>query len=203
MLGGNLGSLLYGDVSVMVQKELKKVIVKNDDLEQYSRRSCLRIAGIIEDATEDVTQKVMELAQSIAAHISIHDIDRAHRVGKPRDDFPDSEEDITDIARERRLRKIIVKFTNTSARPNMLKGRAVLRTRNANTYINENLTKQRRDLAFESRKLKKSGRIDKTWVYNGNVYIKDNDDNKLCITSMGDLDPFQPPRQRLAAGQPV
>ena len=70
-----------------VQKELKKVIVKNDD-EQYSRRSCLRIAGTNEpqDGNEDVTQKVMELAQSIAAPISIHDIDRAHRVGKPRDD---------------------------------------------------------------------------------------------------------------------
>ena len=58
-------------------------------------------------------------------------------------------------------------------------------------------------MAFESRKLKKAGRIVKTWVYNGNIYIKGNDDNKLCITSMEDLDPFQPPRQRLAAGQPV
>ena len=40
-----------------VQKELKKVIVKNDDLEQYSRRTCLIIAGIKENDTEDVTQK--------------------------------------------------------------------------------------------------------------------------------------------------
>ena len=68
----------------------------------------------------------MELAQSIAAHISIHDINRAHRVGKPRDDFLNSEEDITDEAREPRPRKIIVKFTNTSERLNMLKRRAVL-----------------------------------------------------------------------------
>ena len=93
----------------------------------------------------------MELAQSIAAHISIHDIDSAHRVGKPRDDFPDSEEDITDGVGEQRPREIIVKFTNKSAHLNMLKGR---RTRNANTYINEDLTKKRRDLAFESLKLK-------------------------------------------------
>ena len=114
----------------------------------------------------------------------------------------DSEEDITDEVREPRSREIIVKFTNTSVRLHMLKGRAVLRTRNANTYINEDLTKKRRDLGFESRKLKKAGRIDKTWVYNCNVYIKDKGDNKLCITSMEDLDPFQPPKQRLAAGQP-
>lgn len=144
----------------------------------------------------------MELAQSVAAPITTNDIDRAHRVGKSRDDFPESGEDISDEPREARSREIIVKFTNTSARLHMLKGRAVLRERRANTYINEDLTKKRRDLAFESRKLKKAGRIDKTWVYNGNVFVKDNDDNKLRITSMQDLDPYQPPRQGHTASQP-
>ena len=186
-----------------VQKELKKVIVKTDDLEQYSRRSCLRITGIKETGNENVTQKVMDLAQSVAAPITLQDIDRVHRVSKSRDDFPDPEEDISDEARELRSREIIVKFTNTSAPLHMLKGRAILRERNAHTYINEDFTKKRRDMTFESRKLKKAGRIDKTWVFNGNVYIKDNGDNKVCITSMEDLDPFQPPRQRLEAGQPV
>ena len=47
----------------------------------------------------------------------------------------DSEEDITDEAREPRSREIIVKFTNTSVRLHMLKGRAVLRTRNANITL--------------------------------------------------------------------
>ena len=125
-----------------VQKQLKKVIVKTDDLEQYSRRSCLRIAGIKETGNEDVTKKVLDLAQSVAAPITLQDIDRAHRVGKSRDDFPDPEEDISDGAREPRSREIIVKFTNTSARLHMLKGRAVLRERNAHTYINEDLTKK-------------------------------------------------------------
>ena len=123
-----------------VQKELKKVIVKTDDLEQYSRRSCLRIAGIKETSNEDVTQKVMNLAQSVAAPITLQDIDRAHRVGKSRDDFPDPEENISDEALGPRSREIIVKFTNTSARLHMLIGRAVLRERNEHTYINEDLT---------------------------------------------------------------
>ena len=44
-----------------VQQELKQATVRNDDLEQYSRRACLRIAGINETSNEDVAKKVMEL----------------------------------------------------------------------------------------------------------------------------------------------
>ena len=69
-----------------VQQELKQATVRNDDLEQYSRRACLRIAGINETSNEDVTKKVMELAHRVNANITIQDIDKAHRVGKPSDE---------------------------------------------------------------------------------------------------------------------
>ena len=39
--------------------------VKTDDLEQYSRRSCPRIAGIAERDDEDVTQLVLNLANRV------------------------------------------------------------------------------------------------------------------------------------------
>ena len=69
-----------------VQQELKQATVRNDDLEQYSRRACLRIAGINETSNEDVAKKVMELAHRVNANITIQDIDRAHRGGKPSDE---------------------------------------------------------------------------------------------------------------------
>ena len=50
----------------------------------------------------------------------------------------------------------------------------------------------RRDLAYECRRLQKSKRINKTWIYNGHVFINDNSDNKLRITSTEDLQRFQP-----------
>ena len=190
------------------QQDLKQAIVKNEDLEQYSRRACLRIAGIQESRNEDVTQIIMQLAQHVKAAISPHDIDRAYRVGKPKyvtsEDFPESEEEISDELNEPKIsREILVKFTNTSARLRMLKGRAVLRTNKENTFINEDLTKKRRDLAFQCRKLKKDKHIQKTWVYNGNVFILDNDSNKVRITALEDLDPYKPPTPRLGAGQPA
>ena len=191
-----------------VQQELKQATVRNDDLEQYSRRACLRIAGINETSNEDVAKKVMELAHRVNANITIQDIDEAHRVGKPSDeateDLSEQEQDISDEPREpKRSQEIIVKFTNYSARLRMLKGRAILCENKQNVFINEDLTKKRRNLAFQCRKLKKDKHIQKTWVYNGNVFILDNDGNKVRITALEDLDPYKPAPRGQAVGQPT
>lgn len=171
-----------------VEKALKESFIRNDELEQYSRRSCLRITGIAESANEDVSKIVLDLSRRIKVDITPQDIDRAHRVGRPRDN-----RGVGSQSRDsNKGREIIVKFTNTSARLKYLKGRVALRDENAHIYINEDLTKVRRDLAYECRRLQKSKRINKTWIYNGHVFINDNSDNKLRITSTEDLQRFQP-----------
>lgn len=115
-----------------VQTDLKQAIVRSDDLEQYSRRSCLRISGIVESANEDTTKLVLDLAERVGANIDPTDIDRSHRVGRIRD-----ENDISDEPRmPPRAREIIIKFNNYSARLKLLKGRATLREQKAKVYIN-------------------------------------------------------------------
>ena len=57
-----------------VQNELRNVSMRNDDLEQYSRRSCLRISGIKEIQNEDTKQLVLNLAGEVGADISIDDM---------------------------------------------------------------------------------------------------------------------------------
>ena len=131
---------------------------------------------------------MLDLSRRIKVDITPQDIDRAHRVGRPRDNHG-----VGSQSRDpNKGREIIVKFTNTSARLKYLKGRVALRDENARIYINEDLTKVRRDLAYECRRLQKSKRINKTWIYNGHVFINDNSDNKLRITSIEDLQRFQP-----------
>lgn len=120
---------------IKLQQTLKQVITKNDDLEQYSRRSCLRISGIPEEDDEDVPRLVLTLANRVGATIRPNDIDRAHRVGKVKSEAMDDNERPAGInetrsrasARVHSSREIIVKFQNYSARLNLLKGRAVLR----------------------------------------------------------------------------
>ena len=87
-----------------------------------------------------------------------------------------------------------LKFRSSDARLELMKARKFCRERKLKIYINEDLTKTRKNLAFACRKLKKDAKstVAKTWVYNGNVFIQDNDDNKVRVTTMEDLDPYIP-----------
>ena len=171
------------DVIDKLQSDMKAMITKNDELEQYSRRSCVRVSGIAEKPNEDVTQLVLDLADRISADINVPDIDRTHRVGKVQSD--------NTPGRKHAGREIIIKFTNYEARLRFLKGRAKLREQKVSVFINEDLTRTRKNLAFECRQLQKKKLIKKTWVYGGNVYIIDNTDSRLCVKSLEDLADFR------------
>ena len=68
------------------ENAIDQLLVKCDDNEQYSRRSCLRIHGVevkeIED--EDGIMNVLEdCYSSVNLQFDANDIDRAHRIGLP------------------------------------------------------------------------------------------------------------------------
>lgn len=176
----------------LIQGELKQATLRNDELEQYSRRSCLRISGVPETPNEDVSQVVFDIARRVGADIKSDDIDRTHRVGVVRDSNVNANEMAGDRRLRQRGREIIIKFNNYNARLKMLKGRSKLREQRASIYINEDLTKIRKDLAYECRRLVKAKSITKTWVYNGYVYLQDLSNNKVRVNSLGDLDKFKP-----------
>ena len=176
-----------------LEKEVSALKVKNDDIEQYSRRMCLRIAGIKERENENV-------------NINGDDIDRAHRVGRRTGsggatNGDENEQGVT----SGQIREIIIKFTNSSARLRLLQGRTKLRDNHINDiFINEDLTPARKELAYECRKLKRTrqSNVDKTWVYAGYPHIVDKSGNKVKITCMSDLDEYRP-EGRPAPSQPT
>ena len=193
-----------------LEKEVSDLKAKNDDIEQYSRRMCLRIAGLKEFDQENVTQRVLDFADNLNANINADDIDRAHRVGSRTgsdgaasgDEDEQGEQGIG--ATSSRSREIIIKFTNSSARLRLLQGRAKLRENNVkNVYINEDLTPARKELAYECRKLKRmrKSKVKKTWIYAGYPHILDKSGNKVKITCMSDLDDYR--EERPAPPQPM
>ena len=154
-----------------VKKELKDVSARNDDLEQYSRRSCLRISGIPEKVSEDTTHIVLDLADRCGSNIGVDDIDRSHRVGRVVSGEPQGTS---------RPREIIVKFRSHAARLQLLKGRAYLREQKLNIYVNEDLSKARKSLSHACKKLKKDSNS------HGSTMV-------MCLfTSLEDLNPYQP-----------
>ena len=181
--------LAAANTSISELKERVKCLARQqDELEQYSRKSCLRVSGVNETANEDINKVVLDLANHVEADISQSDIVAAHRLGI------DSSNDSgtgRSVVSKNKCRDIIIKFSNFDARYRMLKGRVKLRDAHSKVFINEELTRTRRMLAYESRQLKKKDLIKKTWVYKGNVYILDKSDNKLSVWCLDDLSPYQ------------
>ena len=175
-----------------VSKMEVTLATKVDDLEQYSRRSCLRIAGIEEKENEDTSELVLELADRLNIDVRPDDIEVSHRVGPLRrrqSAYVDGADDIGMMvdSQPSKSREIIVMFRNRNARLALLKGRAVLRKKREKTYINEDLTQARKSLAFQCRQLKRENKIQKTWVYNGNINIMDNNGKNVKISHITEL----------------
>ena len=175
------------NLKASVTKLEAKLITKIDDLEQYSRRSCVRIAGIPERDNENTDDHVLDLAARLDIDIGPRDIDRSHRVGPISSDT----NSIADDAQPRRPREIIVKLKGYQARLRLLQGRKTLRQNKENVYINEDLTKTRKSLAFECRKLRRERKILKTWVYDGNIFVTERGGSKLKVTQDSELDEYR------------
>ena len=65
---------------------IDQFIIKCDDNEQYSRRSCLRIHGIEcsdDERNDSVSEKVKECYEEMNLPFQDENIDRVHRSGKP------------------------------------------------------------------------------------------------------------------------
>ena len=97
---------LLSDENAQLQRRVEELEIKVDRAEQYSRRHCLRVCGIPETAGESVDEKIIEMATALDSDISIDDIDRSHRLGKPR----------RSNGQTVKPRDIIIKFTSYRAR---------------------------------------------------------------------------------------
>lgn len=149
-----------------------------EQAEQYSRRNCLRVSGLKEEASEDTDALVMRLASTVGSEIQISDIDRSHRVGNPRQ-------------QRDRPRDIIVKFSTYRMRQNFFKHRTALKDSGyRGVFVNEDLTRQRSTLLYEARKLFKSSLIKGAWSSDGTILVKDLSDRIHRVTSLSDLNAF-------------
>ena len=169
-----------------LEKKIEALENSVDDTEQYTRRSNLIFRGFAElGRGEDTDARILALVNDetdLAPPLQLADIARSHRLGAPR---PDA-----------RSRAIIVRFTSDRVRDTVYRARTKLkdfnaRNRNAQIYINDDLTTQRSKLAYECRKLKKEKRIADTWTFTGKILIKDTGNKITEIRSTEQLRQYQ------------
>ena len=121
-------------------KEVIKLKVKIDDLEQYQRKDSCRINGIkeIEDETVDqLEEEIVKVAGWSGANISRADISIAHRLNA-----------------RRGIKPVIVKFTSRGAKDRFYRAKKNLKEKveAKEIYISEDLTKLRYKLLQAAKK---------------------------------------------------
>ncbi len=169
-----------------LQLRIKELERNADEAEQYSRMNCVEINGVPEKDNENVLEIVKNVGNSLGLTVSEEMVDACHRLGGKR-------------VGETRPRGIIVKFTRRLVKEELLRKRRVKRNLNTHdlgftntlaevVYINESLTKARREVYKEVRELKKKKDFSFVWVKNGKILVRPEDGARvIAATTMDDV----------------
>ena len=131
--GLNVNIVAFEKENTELKQRVRKLEGATDQAEQYSLRNCLKISRVPKnDASDESTDDiVMKLARAIDVDLSLQDIDRSHRLGKPESEG---------IARPR-PRDIVFKATYR-ARARFYKAKVLTKDRGyRSVFVNKHLTK--------------------------------------------------------------
>ena len=152
-----------------------------DHQEQYSRRHSLRISNPWpEQRDENTDQMVVNMAKDLLdMDIKQNEIDRSHRVGKPKG--------------TNKPRPVIIKFVSYKTKDKIYSNRnrlAMAGDKSKQVFINEDLTRTRASMYKRARKLKSEQQIVDCWTNDGNIFIRDFSGKTRVFTHPHELDRF-------------
>ena len=134
-----------------IQNEFSSVKFEINRLEQYSRKSSIRVYGIEESQEEKVGEKALsKIKEEINVEISPDDVDIVHRVGKRSEERP---------------RSILVKFSSHKPKERVLKSKNHAK----DTRISEDLAARTRTMPQAN---KVALNIEKAWTLDGKMKYK-------------------------------
>jgi hypothetical protein len=192
------------------EKETEMCLLKEkvDDLEQYSRRSCLRFNNIPEKQGEDTEDIVRAVAEAVGVTLPPEAVDRSHRIGAASGSAAASSSSGSGKAPPR---QIIVKLTAHRYKEQLMRARRKLQeidikaalpgldwssvsvprahtgSPKPRVYINEDLTKERARIAARARGLKREKQVLDTWTRDGVIFVKRLDSYIVRLTAYRQL----------------
>ena len=145
-----------------------------DDLEQYTRRTNVRIYGVAEQPEENTENLAIDFFKSeLNVDVASNDISRSHRVGKKSGAKP---------------RPIIVRFTKHNTKVAVMSRRRVLKERKRPFNLQEDLTINRREILKYLNKDIEEGIVSKVWTVDGVICFRPSGDSSVIerCTSLED-----------------
>ena len=136
------------------QKSLSSEI---DDLEQYSRRNCLVLHGVNESNDENTNEIIIKtFSEELGVEIKEDDLDRSHRLGKPK-------------RKDSKPGPIIVKFARYAVRREIFVNKRKLEGKRL--LVTEGLTSSRMQLLGEAQRIYG---VRNVWTSDGCAMVKEN-----------------------------
>ena len=172
-----------------LEKENELLHSTINDLELYSRRECVEIKGIAYDVNESTDDIVLKIAKDMGLVLKKSDISTSHRIhhynkGKRSIDGS-SDQNISD--KEKNLNippKIMVKFISRQFCDSFMENRHKIKVKEI--FINENLTKTKRELFNKCLLFKKENQFKYIWTENGKTHLRRNDESPIIAISNAD-----------------
>ena len=156
-----------------LKERMKKMELAHNHLEQYSRRSHLRIKGLHLDSSTDCKTAVASFINShlkdkdgIPFAVSKSDMDAAHTLPSRRPSLRRSDE-VSDAVPPPPT--IIVRFHSRDMRDAIIRSRRQLKEKEKRVSITEDLTSKNAKLVAD---LKKIPGVEASWSWGGKVYAK-------------------------------
>lgn len=157
-------------VIAKLEERVSNAEKKLDDIEQYSRRTSIRITGIREKTNDNPSDEVKKLFQHLGVSPQVN---RVHRVGPIRTDGTS--------------RPILCQFTNYPDRALILSKRSTLKDDFPDVYVNEDLTRARSKVLYLARCKKREKKVKDCWSADGRICVKDLDNKVHYITQASEL----------------
>jgi hypothetical protein len=172
-----------------------------NDLQQYSRRDCVEIAGLPHEKEENTDELVIKVGSLMGLNLQKTDISISHLL-------PQNTQKYSSRLRPRvgarantvtQFPKVIVKFTRRETKEKFYQGRKQLfdkttkdiglsRLSDNRIFIAESLSPRNKELFALSLKLKKDKKFKFIWTHSGHIYLrKDNDSPAQLITCQDEL----------------
>ena len=160
-------------IIAQLEKRVSLAEAKLDDIEQYSRRTSIRIMGVKELPHDNPGEEVKKLFHCLDISPTVN---RVHRVGPSRTDSSP--------------RPILCQFTNYPDRSLVLSKRKDLKNAYPDVFINEDLTRSRAKLLYLARCKKRERKVKDCWSYDGRICIRDLSNKIHYVTQENELNKF-------------
>uniref|UniRef100_A0A8D8SSS6 FP protein C-terminal domain-containing protein n=1 Tax=Cacopsylla melanoneura TaxID=428564 RepID=A0A8D8SSS6_9HEMI len=165
-----------------LRMKVNQMEISVDEMDQYSRIKNIQIDGVPVTRDEDLKEVVKTMGQKIEVNIKSEDIDAIHRIPSRSNANPEP---------------IVVQFVTRQMKENVVKKSKEKRVctddlnmqcANKPVFVNEHLTRKRKNIMFEARKLKNEKNYKFLWSRNGKILIKKNETSiTIQLNSLDDL----------------